>query len=99
MMADPAQTLIVRVFQWLLGFRVFEPKSKTGPKFDLDLEEPGNKIGPREWFSDGIRTGPTGQNCKVLQNKPKKSFGPRKLKTLRIGPELQRWISFGDLCN
>ena len=59
------------------------------PKIVLDLEEPEIGIGPRKLFSDWIRTGPTGQNCKELQLRPKRSFGPRRLKEMRIGPEFQ----------
>ena len=49
--ANPAQTLIVRVFQWLLGFNVIEPKVQDRPKIVLDLEEPEIEIGPRKLFS------------------------------------------------
>ena len=72
-----------------------EPKSEMGPKFVLDPKEPGNKIEPREWFSDGIRLGQQAKICKVLQNRPKKSFGPREFKTLRIGPQIQDGEALG----
>ena len=70
-MADPAQTLIVRVFQWLLGCNVIEPKSEMGPKFVLDPKELGIKIGPRKRFSDWIRIGPRGKIVKSYKQAQK----------------------------
>ena len=60
----------------LLGFSVTQPKSKTGPKFVLDPEEPGNKIGPRKRFSEWIRLAQKAVICKELQNRPKRDLGP-----------------------
>ena len=89
MTADPAQTLIVRVFQWLLGCNVIEPKSETDLKFVSDPEDPRIKLGPENGFLMRSGLGQQAKICKVLQNRPKKSFGPREFKTLRIGPQLQ----------
>ena len=90
MAGDPAQTLIVRVFQWLLGFNVIEPKVQDRPKIVLDLEEPEIKIGPRKLFSElGFGLGQQAKICKELQIGPKRVLGPGDFKKLRIGPELQ----------
>ena len=74
------------------------PKSKTGPKLFWTLRNQKLKSGPENCFLIGLWTGPTGQNCKEVQYRPKRSFGPRRLKEMRIGPEFQHGQDWG-FCN
>ena len=72
------------------------PKSKTGPKIVLDLEEPEIKIGPRKLFSDwDLDWANRPKFVKSYKQAQKEFWAPGDFKKPRIGPELQDGPDWG----